>query len=794
MGQLREALAADRLCTLTGAGGVGKTRLALRVAAELVEDFADGVWVVDLSSTPEPDLLAHTVSGALGVREGGTGTYMARTAKARRLPATERLVEQLRHRHLLVVLDNCEHLVEPCAALVEALLRVCPGVKILCTSRERLGVDGELEYRVPPLAVPPPGRAITGEETAACESVALFLDRALHRRPDLRLGAEDVDAVGEICRRVDGTALAIELAAARVRLLSPRQILDLLDDRLGLLSVGSRTAPARHQTLRAMVDWSHDDLPEAQRTLLRRLSVFVGSFDLAAARHVCSGNGLEPALILDLLGVLVDKSLVETEQHAGVTRCRLLETIRTYGAEKLVQHGEHDLCTARHQDWYLSLAEEAEAGLTGPEQRRWLDRLEADHDNLRAVLAHADHGAGAENRLRLAVALSHFWLVRGFLTEGRRHLDETLAGVGTAPTALRAEGLAAAGHLAMFDSDIETAARRSEEALALSMELGHRRAEAWALRTLGRVASGRERFDEARDRQHRALILSRALGDAWGSAFVLTNLGNLELLAGRWDEASRGYEESLTLRRHAQDTWGMIWSLFRLGALRTWQGRFDEARELLGEGLDLSRDLRYGAGSVLTLLGLGEYHHLVDDQAGARAHYVEAHATACDLGDQTGISLAAVGLANVAVASGDGRTARHWLDTEVERAAGTRSTRAAWLRAEARLVGDGGDAARSAGLHRRVLELRRALGDVRGMTESVEDLGVLYACAGDGPWAATLLAAAAAARTGMGAPVPPLDRERVESAVASVPRSSPAPLDRVVAAELDRPEPGRRVL
>jgi predicted ATPase len=788
MEELREALAASRLCSLTGAGGSGKTRLALQLAAELIDDFGDGVWVVDLTSTPDPDDLAQTVSSALGVRQGGTGTYAARSGQGRRRPAMERLTEHLRHRHVLVLLDNCEHLVEPCAALVEELLRACSDLKVLCTSRERLGIDGELEYRVPPLTMPPAGNVLTVDALTDFESVRLFLDRAAHRRPELDMSADDIAAVGEICRRVDGSALAIELAAARVRLLSPTEILDRLDDRLALLTSGSRTAPARHQTLRSMIDWSHDDLSPTQKTLLRRLSVFVGGFDLAAAQDVCSGEGLERFEILDLLGMLVDKSLVETEQQAGVTRCRLLETIRSYGSEKLAECDEHERFSARHQDWYLGLAEQAEDGLTGAEQRRWLDTLEADHDNLRAALAHGQDNAAAEKCLRLAAALAHFWLVRGFLTEGRQHLEDALARVGAAPTTLRAKALAVAGHLAIFDSDIETAAQHSEAALELSSTLGYRRGQAWALRTLGRVASGREQFDEARALQDRALAISQELSDTWGTTFLLTNIANLEALAGRFEEANRYYEQSLLMRRGTGDDWGVVWTSFRIGVLRTWQGRFDDARRLLTEGLELADELRYGAGRVLTLLGLGDCEHLVDDQAAAEARYVEAHTVACDLEDQTGISLAVVGLAGVAMVSGEVRAARRWLAREeMERSASTRSTYAAWLRAEARLARACGDAASAVELQRNVLALRQGLGDVRAMAESLEDLGVLYAEGHRWARAATLLAAAADTRARMGAPVPPLYADEVGSARGKVGPAAPVPLDDAVVAELRDP-------
>lgn len=785
LAELRQALATSRLCTLTGAGGSGKTRLALQLAAELIEDFGDGVWVVDLTSTPDPDDLAQAVSSALGVRQGGTGTYAARKDGGQRRPTMDRLCDHLRHRHVLVVLDNCEHLVDPCAALVEELLRTCPDLKVLCTSREHLSIEGELEYRVPPLTMPPAGNVLTGEGLTGFESVRLFLDRAARRRPELELSTEVLAAVGEICRRVDGSALAIELAAARVRLLSPTEIRDRLDDRLTLLTSGSRTAPARHQTLRAMIDWSHDDLSPAQKTLLRRLSVFVGGFELAAAQHVCAGDGLERFEILDLLGVLVDKSLVETEQQPGTTRYRLLETIRSYGSEKLAHCVELERFSARHQDWYVGLGEQAEADLTGAEQCRWLDVLEADHDNLRAALGNDPDDEAAEKCLRLATALGHFWLVRGFLTEGRQHLEQTLARVGIASTTLRARALAVAGHLAMFDADIETAAHHSEAALAMSTDLGYRRGQAWSLRTLGRVASAREEIDAAHELYQRAVALSRELSDTWGLAFVLTNIANLQALAGRFEEASDSYEESLHMRRGTGDVWGIVWSCFRLGVLRTSQGRYDEARRLLTDGLERSERLRYGAGRVLTLLGLGDCEHLVDDQAAAEARYVEAHTVACDLEDQTGISLAVIGLASVAIASGDQPTARRRLaDEERERSTGTRSTHAAWIRAEARLARACGDLARSVDLHRTVLALRRGLGDVRGMAESLEDLGVLYADGDRSERATQLLAAAAAARAEMGAPVPPVYAAEVRSARAQVPAIRPVAVDQAVEMEL----------
>lgn len=756
---VRGELAASRLCTLTGTGGSGKTRLAVQLAGSLLAEFDDGVCWVDLASTSEADLVAQALASALGVREGGTGTYAPKALRTQR-PLAERLADHLRDRDLLLVLDNCERVVASCARLVEALLRACPGLRVLATSREPLAVEGERVHRVPALAFPPPGRRLSAGEIRGFESVQLFLDRALQRRPDLQLEAADLQAVLEICQRVDGLPLGIELAAARAKMLSPRQILDLLGDRLDILSAGTRSAAARHQTLRAMVDWSHDDLPPGGQMLLRRLSVFVGGFELLAARQVCAGDGLERFEILDLLGMLVDKSLVETEQHGGITRYRLLDTIRDYGREKLASCGEEASFLSRHQQWFLALAEEAEPALTGSEQQQWLDRLDLDHDNLRAALEHDAAGRDPQASLRLAAALGHFWLIRGRLTEGRAHIESATAGAGATPSVLRARALAVAANLAMFDADVDAAADQAAEALQLSRQLSYRRGEASALRTLGAVAVAREQIADGEELHRQALAISRDLDDSWGAAFCLTNVANLEALQGRLGTAGEMYEESLAIRRETGDAWGLTWSLFRLATLRTWEARFDDARDLLVEGLAVAEGLGYGAGIVLSLLGLGDAAHVRGDQPAARDHYLEASARARELEDQAGIVLSAVGLANAAVASGDLSEAEDWLASrDVTHAPGTLSIRAAVGRCRARLAHARGAHQAARGLHLEVLLLRQRMHDVRGTIDQLEELAVLADEGGDRPLATSLLASAEAARAAIGAPVPPLYAE-----------------------------------
>jgi len=762
-------LAGSRLCTLTGTGGCGKTRLALQVAAELAERFDDGVWLVDLSSIPDPALVPEAVAAVLDVREAGTGTYAARRTEQR--PAGSRLASHLRRRHVLVVLDNCEHVVAACAALAEELLRSCPGLTVLSTSREPLGVDGEDVQRVPPLAVPPPGPARTVEELGQYESVRLFLDRAAHRRPELRLDGDDVRAVVEICRRVEGLPLAIELAAARVRMLSPGQIVELFDDRFGLLNAGSRTAAARHQTLRAMIDWSHDELTAGQQVVLRRLSVFAGGFDLAAVQHVCAGAGLERFEILDLLGMLVDKSLVETELHAGATRYRLLDSIRHYAAGKLALHGEQEVFRAHHRAWYLAMAEESEPLLAGPDQARRLDVLASEHDNLRSALEPGGGIEAARESLRVAAALGQFWLVRGFLTEGRGHLGRLLAAVGNEPTVLRARALAVAGHLALFDADLDEAAARAQAALVLSGTVGYRRGEEWALRTLAGVAGLRVRLAEAAALHQQAVAISRELSDGWGEAFSLTSLGNIEAQRGDFGQAVALYDRGLLLRREMDDAWGLTWSLFRFGVLRSWQGRFDEAEALLDEGLAVSRRLDYGAGTVLALAGLGEAARLRGDGERAVDAFGQARSVARDMEDHVGLGLSIVGLARCAVDQNDLDGARRWVVAgQARRLPATPAIEAGLLGAEAHLARHGGDGPGALVLLRRALTIQVRLGDVRATTEALEVVAGALAEAGDAGRAVSLLAAAAASRTALGAPVPPVDQGWQASTVARLRR------------------------
>ncbi len=427
MTEVKRLLPTARLLTLTGTGGAGKTRLALHVAADVLEEFPNGVWLVELAALSDPALVPHTIASALRIREA-SGSPMLAT-----------LLDYLQYKKLLLMLDNCEHLIEACAHLAEAMLRACPDLRILATSREPLGVPGELAWRVPSLSLPEPGWLPSPETLMKYGAVRLFIERAAVGQPTFTLTPQNSVPVATVVQRLDGIPLAIELAAARVQGLSVEQIARRLDDLFRLLTRGSRTSPPRHQTLQGVLDWSYHLLSEAEQMVLRRLAVFAGGWTLEAAEEVC-GGGVEFD-VLDLLTQLVFKSLVLMDERGGEVRYRFLETVRQYSWNKLSSSGEIAKLRERHRDSSLRLVERAEVELQGPNQRMWLERLETEHDNLRAALEWSlTEGGGAEPGLRLAGCLWRFWHERGYWSEGRRWLEAALERSSTS-TASRAKAL-----------------------------------------------------------------------------------------------------------------------------------------------------------------------------------------------------------------------------------------------------------------------------------------------------------------------------------------------------------------
>ena len=580
MEQAQERLRSSRLLTLTGTGGSGKSRLAVQVAADALDDFPDGAWLVELAPLTDPDLVSQAVAGVLGLGE----------EPDRRLMQT--LTDALRARTLLLVLDNCEHLIDACARLAETLLRACPGLRILATSREALGIGGEAVLPLSELGLPPAGLSLPSADVllAGSSSVRLFVERATSAQPLFRFSDGNARAVSQVCACLGGNPLALELAAARVKVLSPEQLSHRLeaDGRFRLLTGGSRTALPRQQTLRALIDWSYDLLPSAEQALFRRLSVFSGGWTLEAVEAVCAGGEVEDWEVLDLLSHLVAKSLVVAEPpEGGQVRYRLLENLRQYSRERLDAAGEGRTLAGRHRDWFLAWAEEAEARLSGPEHARRLDQLERDHDNLRLALATSRDTPeqGAETFLRLAGALHHFWAVRSYLSEGRGWLEAALAAAPDAPPAIRAKALNGVGVLAWSCGDVGEARAFHEADLALRRAMEDRRGAARALANLGILAAEQRDFGEARRLFEECLAVYREMGDRENVASMLNNLGAMVMDSGDAGAALPYLEESLGMCRSLGNSRGVAAALNNLGVAWQHQERYPEARRFFCESL-----------------------------------------------------------------------------------------------------------------------------------------------------------------------------------------------------------------
>jgi len=589
LAEVGRLLGTSRLLTLTGAPGVGKTRLALEIADDLVDRFPDGVWLIELAPLADPSLVPQTVATVLGVRE--------QPGRAMR----ETLADALRPQRILLVLDNCEHLVDACAALADGLLRGCHGLVILATSREPLGIAGETAWRVPSLTLPDvDDLEAVGTDGAprlrSSAAVELFVERASAARPDFTLTALHAPAVARICRRLDGIPLALELAAARVVALSAGQIAERLDDRFRLLTGGNRTALPHQRTLRATVDWSYDLLSEQERTLLRRLAVFAGGWRLEAAEAVCAGPGLESYEVLDLLQHLVDRSLVVAEvQSDGTNRYRMLEMLQQYALERLVEQGEADEARRQHAACFLALAEAAVVELRGPSESEWSGRLEIEIENLRAALRWLVAQREAEQALRLGGALWRFWTQRGHLAEGLVWLEQVLAldvgSEGGTVEALRARSgaLNGAGNVALARGEYARAAPFHAEALALRRQIGDQAGEAISLHNLGLVARNLGEPVLAAARFSESLGLFRTLGDTRNAALSLLNLGRLRHDKGDHEGAAELYREGLALFQTVGSAHGVATALNRLGDLARDRGELNTAERLHGEALSLRR-------------------------------------------------------------------------------------------------------------------------------------------------------------------------------------------------------------
>jgi predicted ATPase/class 3 adenylate cyclase len=596
-----------RLLTLTGFGGAGKTRLALQAAANLQDDFADGVWLVRLESVPDPSLVDQEIANVLKIREQ-PGT-----------PILSTVTQHLRSRQALLVLDNCEHVLEECSTVAARLLAVCPDVRVMTTSRQALGIAGESTYHVRPLGTPPVdsgsrSKAMDPSMLLRCESVRLFAERAIMVQPRFTITAANCLAIAQICRSLDGIPLAIELAAARVRAMSVNQIADRVEDRFRLLTSGRRDVLPRHQTLRALIEWSSDLLTDEERLLFSRLAVFNSGWTLEACEEVCAGGRVEAWMVIDLLTALVDKSLVVTDYVDGQYRYSLLETVHDYCWERLRLSEEELAIRERHRDYFVALAEKLAPSLAEGSAAA-LSQIEVEHDNLRAAIDYCLNAVGGHViGLRLACALERFWEVRGYCREGRGHFDALLARAGgEPPDALSAQALTGAGILAFRSGDFDSARGLHEASLAIWQQLSIEPKVAEALENLGNVAEDQGQFEKARDLYAQALEINRKVGNLASEALNLGNLGSVSAMMGHFDTADDYISASIDLSRKIGNHRCIGFALYCAGLSAYRRGDFATSRTRHGESLAVWRAIGSRLGIAFCLEAFFELAAAADD-------------------------------------------------------------------------------------------------------------------------------------------------------------------------------------
>lgn len=707
-----------RLLTITGPGGIGKTRLSLEAGAGLLSDFPDGVFFVSLAAVRDPAFVVSTIAHALSIKETG-GQALRDT-----------LMAALRGKRMLLLLDNFEQVI-PAAIVVADLLAACAYLKALITSRAAVHVRGEHEWPLQPLALPAPAQFADIAALAQSPAVQLFLQRAIAVRPDFRLTTANGVAIASICTRLDGLPLAIELAAAHIKVLLPATLLARLERRLPLLTDGAYDLPGRQQTMRGAIEWSHDLLNLDEQRLFRWLAVFAGGCSLEAAEAVGGSLSDGAVDILAALTSLVDKSLMRAEARADTERFTMLETVREYGLERLAASGETEAAQRQHAAYSMAFAEAVEPELTGAEQATWLSRLEIEHDNLRVSFQWAYEHGEIEVGLRLAGALWRFWMQHGHAREGRAWLERFLALAANDRARMGsvwAKAVYAAGVLATEQGDYARAKTLIGENLPLVREFGGKRYTAALLNALGAIAEYQAEYDRAIAYFTESLALQRELGNQHGAAVSLNNLGNLARKQGQYPRAMAQYEESLATKRALGDKRGSGITLFNMAAAARDQGHYAHAAALIEESIALHRAIHDKPGLAYALNNLGDVARDQGDPTRATPLYEESLSLFREQGDQSGIALVLKNLGDIA-----------------------RMTH---------------DRAGATALYTQSVTRYRAASNTLGIAECIESLALIAHMQGQWERAARLLSAAATLRESIGAPLPLVDRAAIEDATA----------------------------
>ncbi len=647
--ELRAQITSTRLVTITGAGGAGKSRLALQVAADVVDAYRNGVWCVELSALGDAASVPQAIASAVGIRE------------QQGIQLTQTLMEYFLSKHLLLILDNCEHLVHAVAELTEMLLRSATGLSILATSREPLGTAGEVIWSIRPLSTPYAYEEITPEDLTRYDAVRLFLDRAAAAKPGFALTDENAGTVARICGQLDGIPLAIELAAARLRILSLAEIAKRMHGRFRLLATGTRTAPPRQQTLRASIGWSYDLLSEPERVLFRRLSIFAGGWTLEAAERVCPDPSDETGScnpdtcnVLELLGNLVEKSLVVADCQSSQDRYYFLDMIHQYSSELLAESAEREQVARRHAEYFCGMAAGCYRELWGSKQGYWLTRLQADHENIRSALEWATQDKErAPVLLRLAGSLWRFWEIGGYISEGRTWLERALAANPSARAYERANALRGAGELTREHGDYALARTFHEQSLVLFRECKYQPGVGRELDALGEIAGYLGDYERALELYTASLALRREIGDSQGIAVVLVHLADIATERGKYQHASELLEESLALNRQLQDKLFTGLSLNAMGTVLLQRGECEHASIYFEQALSLYREMNDQLGISNSLKNLATTAKDRGEFSQAVTLYGECQAIKQALGDKRGIARAFVYLGEIALLRGD---------------------------------------------------------------------------------------------------------------------------------------------